>query len=195
MKRAFDLSISIVVLIVFSPVFIIIGLLIKTESKGGVFFKQERIGKDLVPFNILKFRTMYINAESKGKLTVGAKDNRITKIGYWIRKYKIDELPQFINVAKGEMSIVGPRPEVSKYVKFYSNTQKKVLSIKPGITDYASLEYFEENKLLGESINPEETYVKEIMPEKLKINLEYVGKNSFKNDLIIIWKTFLRILS
>ena len=138
---------------------------------------------------------MYVNAEAKGKLTVGSKDSRITKIGFWIRKYKIDELPQFINVAKGEMSIVGPRPEVSKYVNLYSNIQKKVLSIKPGITDYASLKYFEENKLLGKSLNPEETYVKEIMPEKLKINLEYLEKNSFKNDLIIIWKTFLRIIS
>lgn len=195
MKRAFDLIIAIVVLIVFLPLFLIVGMLIMMESKGGIFFKQKRIGKDLIPFNILKFRTMYVNAEAKGKLTVGSKDSRITKIGFWIRKYKIDELPQFINVAKGEMSIVGPRPEVSKYVNLYSNIQKKVLSIKPGITDYASLKYFEENKLLGESLNPEETYVKEIMPEKLKINLEYLEKNSFKNDLIIIWKTFLRIIS
>ncbi len=195
MKRAFDLIIAIVVLIVFLPLFLIVGILIMIESKGGIFFKQERIGKDLIPFNILKFRTMYVNAEAKGKLTVGSKDSRITKIGFWIRKYKIDELPQFINVAKGEMSIVGPRPEVSKYVNLYSNIQKKVLSIKPGITDYASLKYFEENKLLGKSLNPEETYVKEIMPEKLKINLEYLEKNSFKNDLIIIWKTFLRIIS
>ena len=195
MKRAFDLIIAIVVLIVFLPLFLIVGILIMIESKGGIFFKQERIGKDLIPFNILKFRTMYVNAEAKGKLTVGSKDSRITKIGFWIRKYKIDELPQFINVAKGEMSIVGPRPEVSKYVNLYSNIQKKVLSIKPGITDYASLKYFEENKLLRKSLNPEETYVKEIMPEKLKINLEYLEKNSFKNDLIIIWKTFLRIIS
>ena len=195
MKRAFDLIIAIVVLIVFLPLFLIVGILIMIESKGGIFFKQERIGKDLIPFNILKFRTMYVNAEAKGKLTVGSKDSRITKIGFWIRKYKIDEIPQFINVAKGEMSIVGPRPEVSKYVNLYSNIQKKVLSIKPGITDYASLKYFEENKLLGKSLNPEETYVKEIMPEKLKINLEYLEKNSFKNDLIIIWKTFLRIIS
>jgi len=195
MKRVFDLIIAIVVLIVFLPLFLIVSILIMMESKGGIFFKQKRIGKDLIPFNILKFRTMYVNAEAKGKLTVGSKDSRITKIGFWIRKYKIDELPQFINVAKGEMSIVGPRPEVSKYVNLYSNIQKKVLSIKPGITDYASLKYFEENKLLGESLNPEETYVKEIMPEKLKINLEYLEKNSFKNDLIIIWKTFLRIIS
>ncbi len=195
MKRAFDLIISIIVLIVFLPLFIFVGLLIITESKGGVFFKQERIGKNLVPFFILKFRTMKVNAESEGKLTVGTKDKRITKTGYWIRKYKIDELPQFINVAKGEMSIVGPRPEVSKYVNLYSDNQKKVLLIKPGITDYASLEYFEENKLLGESENPEETYIKEVMPEKLKINLEYLKNNSFKSDLTIIWKTFLRVFS
>jgi lipopolysaccharide/colanic/teichoic acid biosynthesis glycosyltransferase len=195
MKRAFDLIIAIVVLVLFLPLFLIVGLLIIMESKGGIFFKQERIGKDLIPFKILKFRTMHVNAEAKGKLTVGSKDSRITKIGFWIRKYKIDELPQFINVAKGEMSIVGPRPEVSRYVDLYSNIQKKVLSIKPGITDYASLKYFEENKLLGESLNPEETYIKEIMPEKLKINLEYLEKNSFKNDLTIIWETFLRIIS
>ena len=195
MKRAFDLIIAIVVLIVFLPLFLIVGMLIMMESKGGIFFKQERIGKNLIPFNILKFRTMYVNAEAKGKLTVGSKDSRITKIGFWIRKYKIDELPQFINVAKGEMSIVGPRPEVNKYVVLYNNEQKKVFCIKPGITDYASLEYFEENKLLGESSNPEETYTKEIMPKKLKINLKYVENHNFLTDLNIIWKTFIRILS
>ena len=195
MKRAFDLSISIVVLIVFLPLFIIVGLFIVLESKGGVFYRQERIGKDLIPFYILKFRTMYLNADNNSKLTIGSKDSRITKIGYWLRKYKIDELPQFLNVAKGEMSIVGPRPEVNKYVALYNNDQKKVLCIKPGITDYASLEYFEENKLLGESSNPEETYIKEIMPKKLKINLKYVENHSFLTDLNIICKTFLRILS
>ena len=195
MKRAFDLLISVVVLIIFSPVFIIVGIFISLESKGGVFFSQERIGKNLVPFKILKFRTMKLNSESEGKLTVGSKDNRITKVGYRLRKYKIDELPQFINVLKGEMSIVGPRPEVNKYVELYNQEQKEVLSIKPGITDYASLEYFEENKLLGESSNPEETYINEIMPKKLEINLKYVKKHSFFTDLNIIWKTFLRILS
>ena len=195
MKRAFDLLISVVVLIIFSPVFIIVGIFISLESKGGVFFSQERIGKNLVPFKILKFRTMKLNSESEGKLTVGSKDNRITKVGYRLRKYKIDELPQFINVLKGEMSIVGPRPEVNKYVELYNQEQKEVLSIKPGITDYASLEYFEENKLLGESSNPEETYINEIMPKKLEINLKYVKKHSFLTDLNIIWKTFLRILS
>ena len=195
MKRAFDLLISVVVLIIFSPLFIIVGIFISLESKGGVFFSQERIGKNLVPFKILKFRTMKLNSESEGKLTVGSKDNRITKVGYRLRKYKIDELPQFINVLKGEMSIVGPRPEVNKYVELYNQEQKEVLSIKPGITDYASLEYFEENKLLGESSNPEETYINEIMPKKLEINLKYVKKHSFLTDLNIIWKTFLRILS
>ena len=195
MKRAFDLLISVVVLIIFSPIFIIVGIFISLESKGGVFFSQERIGKNLVPFKILKFRTMKLNSESEGKLTVGSKDNRITKVGYLLRKYKIDELPQFINVLKGEMSIVGPRPEVNKYVELYKQEQKEVLSIKPGITDYASLEYFEENKLLGESSNPEETYINEIMPKKLEINLKYVKKHSFFTDLNIIWKTFLRILS
>ena len=195
MKRAFDLLISVVVLIVFSPLFIIVGIFISLESKGGVFFSQERIGENLVPFKILKFRTMKLNSESEGKLTVGSKDNRITKVGYRLRKYKIDELPQFINVLKGEMSIVGPRPEVNKYVELYNQEQKEVLSIKPGITDYASLEYFEENKLLGESSNPEETYINEIMPKKLEINLKYVKKHSFLTDLNIIWKTFLRILS
>ncbi|MBM78676.1 MAG: glycosyl transferase [Crocinitomicaceae bacterium] len=195
MKRAFDLLISVVVLIIFSPLFIIVGIFISLESKGGVFFSQERIGKNLVPFKILKFRTMKLNSESEGKLTVGSKDNRITKVGYRLRKYKIDELPQFINVLKGEMSIVGPRPEVNKYVELYNQEQKEVLSIKPGITDYASLEYFEENKLLGESSNPEETYINEIMPKKLEINLKYVKKHSFFTDLNIIWKTFLRILS
>ena len=195
MKRAFDLLISVVVLIIFSPLFIIVGIFISLESKGGVFFSQERIGENLVPFKILKFRTMKLNSESEGKLTVGSKDNRITKVGYRLRKYKIDELPQFINVLKGEMSIVGPRPEVNKYVELYNQEQKEVLSIKPGITDYASLDYFEENKLLGESSNPEETYINEIMPKKLEINLKYVKKHSFLTDLNIIWKTFLRILS
>lgn len=137
---------------------------------------------------------MRINADKSGKLTVGMRDNRITAIGYFIRKYKLDEFPQFINVLKGEMSIVGPRPEVPEYVALYNSSQIEILKVKPGITDYASLEYFTENELLAKSDNPEKTYIEEIMPAKIKLNEKYLANPVLSADLKIIWLTFKKIV-
>ena len=151
MKRAFDLVFSLIVLIFFLPFGIIISLLILLSSPGGVFYRQERIGKNGIPFMLYKFRSMRSNADQSGRLTVGMKDSRITKVGVFIRKYKLDEFPQFLNVLNGSMSVVGPRPEVREFVELYTLEQKKILEVKPGITDYASLEYFNENEVLAKS--------------------------------------------
>ena len=194
MKRIFDILFSVSVLLLLFPILFIIGVSIILESRGGMFFSQKRVGKDEQIFQILKFRTMFLDAEKKGQITVGDRDPRITRVGFFLRKYKLDELPQFWNVLIGEMSIVGPRPEVPYYVNFYDAHQRQVFKVKPGITDYASLKYFDENVLLGKSENPEKTYIQEIMPTKLALNLEYVQSHSFINDLKIIGKTVLRIL-
>jgi lipopolysaccharide/colanic/teichoic acid biosynthesis glycosyltransferase len=164
------------------------------SSRGGIFYIQERIGKDEQPFGLFKFRTMRKNSDQLGKLTVGMRDPRITGIGYFLRKYKLDEFPQFINVLFGTMSVVGPRPEVKEYVDLYTEEQRKVLNVKPGITDYASLEYFEENELLGKSDDPRKTYIEEIMPAKLALNKKYAANPGVIQDLKIIWKTFLKII-
>jgi len=177
---------------IFSFVYHCISIIL--ESRGGMFFSQKRIGKKEQPFQILKFRTMFVDSEKKGQITVGEKDPRITRVGFFLRKYKLDELPQFWNVLIGEMSIVGPRPEVPYYVNFYDKNQRQVFKVKPGITDYASLKYFDENVLLGKSENPEQTYINEIMPQKLALNLEYVNNHSFSSDLKIIGKTALKVL-
>ncbi len=195
LKRFFDLLASIIALIILSPFFILISLIISLTSKGGPFYLQERIGKDSAPFMLLKFRTMKPNSDQKGQITIGERDSRITSIGYFLRKYKLDELPQLINVVFNQMSIVGPRPEVRKYVDLYNEEQQKVLSVKPGLTDLASLEYFEENKILGEAEDPERSYIEEIMPKKLALNLEYIQKKNFLLDLKIILKTFSKIIS
>lgn len=155
---------------------------------------QERIGRQGFPFKLYKFRSMKIDADQSGKLTVGMKDPRITQVGIFIRKYKLDEFPQFINVLRGEMSIVGPRPEVREFVALYTDTQKKVLEVKPGITDYASIEYFNENELLAASDDPKKTYIEDIMPDKLKINQKYLANPTLSHDLKIIFKTILRVL-
>lgn len=195
MKRLFDISFSLLTLMLFLPIGIIISILIVIESRGGIFYTQERIGKQGAPFRLLKFRTMRKDADRSGKLTVGMRDPRITRVGYFLRKSKLDEFPQFVNVLKGDMSIVGPRPEVAEYVALYSDEQKKVLSVKPGITDFASLEYFKENELLGKSTDPQKTYIEEIMPAKLKLNLRYIDEKSLGKDLAIIAKTFLKMFS
>jgi lipopolysaccharide/colanic/teichoic acid biosynthesis glycosyltransferase len=193
-KRIFDILFSSVILLFFLPIGLIISLLIILTSPGGVFYRQERIGKSGIPFLIMKFRSMRTDSDVKGKLTVGMRDPRITSIGYFIRKYKLDEFPQFINVLKGDMSVVGPRPEVQEYVDLYSQDQRKVLDVKPGITDYASLFYFKENELLAQSINPQKTYIEEIMPAKLKLNEKYLENPTVFHDLKIIFKTFAKIL-
>ncbi len=168
-KRLFDILASGIGIIILSPVLLIIALRIKTGSDGPVFFKQVRVGKDGKEFEILKFRTMVVDAEKMGRqITVGA-DNRITKVGGFLRKYKLDELPQLFNVFKGDMSLVGPRPEVPRYVKLYTEEQRKVLNVKPGITDLASIRYRDENELLGQAENPDEFYINTIMPDKLAL--------------------------
>ena len=193
MKRVFDIFCSFFGLLVLSPLLLIVALLVVTTSRGGVFYRQVRVGKDFRNFKILKFRSMRPDSDKKGLLTVGSKDNRVTKVGYFIRKYKIDELPQLINVFVGDMSFVGPRPEVPKYVEMYNEEQRKVLSVRPGITDYASIEYRNENDILAKSDNPEQTYIDEVMPAKLKLNLRYISEMSFKTDLKIIFGTIFKI--
>ena len=194
MKRLIDVVFSFFILVTFLPYGLIISICICLESRGGVFYRQERIGQNGKPFMLLKFRSMRPNAELQGKLTVGARDPRVTRVGAFIRKYKLDEFPQFINVLKGEMSVVGPRPEVVEYVLKYSEEQRKVLNYKPGITDLASITYFEENKLLANSSNPHQTYVEEIMPAKIRINLDYQAKASVWTDLGVVWKTGMRMI-
>jgi len=189
--RFFDVLFSLIGLIILLPVFLIIALLIKLSSKGPVFFKQDRVGKDGKDFKVYKFRSMHQYADKKGLLTVGGKDKRVTKIGYYLRKFKIDELPQLLNVASGEMSIVGPRPEVRKYVAMYSAQQLRVLNVLPGITDHASIQYRNENDLLALSVDPEELYVREIMPRKIDLNFRYVDNRSAGEYFKIILKTVI----
>jgi len=192
MKRLFDFLFSIVVLILFIPLGIILSLCIIIDSRGGVFYKQERVGKDGTLFHLLKFRSMYVNSAVKGTLTVGD-DTRITRVGSLIRKVKLDEFPQFWNVIVGQMSVVGPRPEVKEFVDLYSDSQREILRVKPGITDEASLAYFDENKMLSNSSNPKLTYIEEIMPRKIEINLKYISEKSWYSDGIVILKTIFRV--
>ena len=189
--RGLDFVFSLAGLIILSPVFLIVALLITVTSKGPVFFRQTRVGKDGRDFKVFKFRTMYADADKGGLLTVGGKDTRVTAIGYYLRKFKIDELPQLINVVKGEMSIVGPRPEVRKYVEMYSQEQLKALRVLPGITDYASIAYRNENDLLALANNPEDFYVKEIMPKKIELNFKYINNRSVQQYFKIITKTVI----
>lgn len=193
-KRIFDLICSTLGLILLSPVLIGIAIKIKTGSDGPVFFKQVRVGQESKEFEILKFRTMVVDAEKLGKQITVGNDNRITKIGAFLRKYKLDELPQLINVFKGDMSLVGPRPEVPRYVKLYNEEQRKVLDVKPGITDLASIRYRDENELLGGVANPEEFYINTIMPDKLALNLHYINRNNVFFDIYIILKTIIKCL-
>lgn len=193
MKRAFDFIFSFIGLILLSPIFLIISLLIALSSKGGVFYKQTRVGKDNIDFKVYKFRSMIVDADKKGLLSIGkdGRDPRVTKIGYILRKYKLDELPQLINVLKGDMSLVGPRPEVRKYVDLYDNKQKEILKVRPGITDIASITFRNENDLLSQSPNPERYYIQEIMPKKISLSLEYVKTRTLIKDIKLIFKTIL----
>ena len=193
LKRIFDISASLSGLIILSPFLIILSIIIVLESKGGVFYLQERVGKNNKDFKIYKFRSMHQSSDKKGLLTIG-NDSRITNSGQFIRKYKLDELAQLINVIKGEMSIIGPRPEVRKYVDLYNAEQKRVLNVKPGISDYASIEYSNENEILGKSKNPEKTYIEEIMPNKLELNKKYIDNPSIYQDFKIIFLTIAKVL-
>jgi lipopolysaccharide/colanic/teichoic acid biosynthesis glycosyltransferase len=177
------------------PVFFVIWLAVRLDSHGPGFFMQTRVGRGNKDFRLFKFRTMRMDAEKSGQLTVGGRDPRITRAGHFLRKYKIDELPQLFNVLLGDMSFVGPRPEVRRYVDLYTPGQKQVLSVRPGITDYASLRYFNENEILGKSAQPEQDYIRVIMPEKLALNLEYMRNRSLARDIGIIFQTIARILT
>jgi lipopolysaccharide/colanic/teichoic acid biosynthesis glycosyltransferase len=194
LKRTFDVLASLIGLIALSPIILIISFLIKIESKGSIFYKQKRVGLRGVEFQIFKFRTMFVGYDKKGLLTVGDRDPRVTKVGYTLRKYKLDELPQLINIIIGEMSLVGPRPEVQKYVSLYNKEDSIVLSVKPGVTDYASIYFRNETEILKNAENPEEFYIKEIMPKKLALNKKYIIERSFIADLKIIFKTLTVII-
>ncbi|WP_205943357.1 sugar transferase [Pedobacter frigoris] len=193
-KRLFDVFFALAGMLVLFPVFITVAFLIKAGSKGGIFYKQVRVGLNQKTFKLVKFRTMCANADQDGLLTVGDHDMRITKIGYWLRKYKIDELPQLINVLNGDMSFVGPRPEVCKYVELYNSFQKRVLTVKPGITDWASIEFIDENRLLANAEDPESFYINTIIPLKIDQNLKYIDHHSIWIDLKIISYTLKSIL-
>ena len=194
LKRFFDIISSIAVLSLGLPFFILIAFLIVIDSKGGVFFTQQRVGKDSQNFDLFKFRTMRSDSKKGSQITVGERDPRITRIGYFLRKFKLDEFPQLLNVIIGHMSIIGPRPEVRRYVEMYSKEQLKVLSVRPGLSDYASIEYINENELLGKSDNPEKTYIEEIMPAKLDLNLKYIEQKGFITDTKLIFKTIGKII-
>ena len=195
MIRLLDIIFSTLGIIILLPLFIIICLIIKADSKGGCFFIQERIGKGGKPFGILKFRTMRCGADADGLLTIGTHDKRITRVGSFLRKTKIDELPQLWNVLKGEMSIVGPRPEVEKYVLLYTEEQRRVLSVRPGITDYASIEYVNENEILSQASDPDRAYIEKVMPHKIKLSMRYLEHYCVSEYLKIIFLTLKKIIS
>ena len=194
-KRFFDFVASFFGLMLLTPIFVLAALWIKIDSRGPIFFRQERVGFQGVPFRIHKFRTMILDAEKIGKqITVGA-DSRITAVGNFLRKYKLDELPQLIDVLVGDMSLVGPRPEVPKYIDCYSDDEKHdVLSVKPGITDNASIEFRDENELLASSKDPEAAYINEVLPRKIALYRKYVRERSFFGDVVIIFKTIFLII-
>lgn len=193
--RILDIVLSFFGLLILSPLLVLLALWISIDSPGGPFFKQLRVGRGGKEFKLLKFRSMMVLSESKGQLTVGASDPRITRVGAFIRKYKLDELPQLMNVLNGEMSLVGPRPEVPKYVALYTEAQRSVLKVRPGVTDEASLQFFEENELLAASDDPESTYINDIMPKKLALNLAFVNDPSVVSYVQTIVKTVLRIFA
>ena len=193
-KRVFDIVACVTAGLVLCPLWLCIGLLVACGSKGGAFYRQTRVGRNGKEFKLLKFRTMCQDADKIcGLITVG-EDSRVTRIGKFLRKYKLDELPQFLNIIKGDMSIVGPRPEVPKYVALYDERQRQVLSVRPGLTDYASIEYISENELLAQSPDPDRTYIEEIMPAKLELNLKYIDNQSVMEDLRLIFKTLFTIM-
>jgi lipopolysaccharide/colanic/teichoic acid biosynthesis glycosyltransferase len=190
-KRLFDILLSLLGLIFLAPLFAVVALFIKLDSDGHVFFRQERIGRNFHPFKIYKFRTMTINAASKGPQITVKSDQRITKFGKYLRKFKIDELPQLINVLKGDMSFVGSRPEVKKYVEMFKSDYEKLLKIRPGITDPASIKYSKEEDILSLSKNWEENYINNILPNKIRLSIQYIEKQNLLTDLKLIIKTIL----
>lgn len=194
MKRAFDILASGLGLLVLSPLFAILAIWIKCDSKGPVFYRQVRVGKNNKDFRLFKFRSMRPDSDKLGLITVGGRDPRVTRSGYYIRKYKLDEFPQLINVFMGEMSLVGPRPEVRKYVNLYTPEQMRILEVRPGITSLASIRYRNENEILASAKDPDNAYINQVMPDKLAIDLEYVGKTNLWTDIKLIFSTFKAIL-
>lgn len=195
MKRLFDIIASGLGLLILSPLFLILTIWIKLDSKGPVFFRQVRVGRYNKDFKIFKFRSMYVGSDKGSLVTIGGRDPRITRSGYFIRKFKLDELPQLINVFIGDMSIVGPRPEVRLYVNYWTEKQMQILNVRPGITDPASIKFRNENELLETVENPEKYYIEVIMQEKIKLYLEYVNKHNIWYDIKLIFKTFWVIIT
>ena len=194
MIRFFDILFSLLGIIVLFPVFLLLYITICLECKGGGFYKQLRVGRNGGDFYVYKFRSMRIGSDKQGLITVGGRDPRITRVGYFIRKYKLDELPQLFNVLKGDMSLVGPRPEVRKYVDLYTEEQRRVLSVRPGITDYASIEYVDENTILGQAEDADKAYVEQILPDKICYNMKYIEHRSVKEYFKIIFLTIWSIV-
>ena len=194
-KRLFDIIFSVIGLILLMPLLLLIAILIKLDSKGPILFIQGRVGKNNQDFNIYKFRTMRIQSDKKGLLTLGNHDSRITSIGYFLRRYKIDEFPQLINILKGDMSFVGPRPELRYYVNFYNKDDMKIFQVRPGITGLASLKYRNEVELLEAAKDPEVFFIKTIIPDKLKYNKEYISKQNFFFDLKLIGLTIIKVIT
>jgi lipopolysaccharide/colanic/teichoic acid biosynthesis glycosyltransferase len=192
-KRILDIVVSLVGLICLLPLLLLVAVLIKLDSTGPIFFRQERIGMRFRPFRILKFRTMVLDSSSRGQSITVGDDPRITRVGWFLRKAKIDELPQLINVLRGEMTFVGPRPEVPQYVELFRQDYEEILKIRPGITDLASIKYRDEAALLGQSENPEAEYVRRVLPDKINLGKEYIRRSSVFFDLTLIFKTFLRL--
>ena len=194
MIRFCDIIFSMVGLLILSPLFLIVALWIIIDDPGPVFYRQQRVGKGGKDFYLLKFRSMRMGADKMSLITIGERDPRVTRAGFYIRKYKLDELPQLWNVLVGDMSLVGPRPEVRKYVDTYTPEQWLALSVRPGITDYASIEYIDENRLLAQSANPDKTYIEEIIPAKIALNMRYINHQTLGEYFKIIFLTFYRIV-
>jgi lipopolysaccharide/colanic/teichoic acid biosynthesis glycosyltransferase len=194
MIRVCDIVFSFFGLLFLSPLFLIIALWIIIDNPGPVFYRQQRVGKDGKDFGLLKFRSMRVGADKMSLITIGDRDPRVTRTGYYIRKYKIDELPQLWNVLTGDMSLVGPRPEVRRYVDLYTDEQRKVLSVRPGITDYASIEYIDENRLLAQSTDPDKTYIEQIMPAKIALNMRFINHQTPREYLKILFLTMTKII-
>lgn len=194
MTRLCDIVFSFFGLLFLSPLFLIVALWIVLDDLGPVFYRQQRVGRHNKDFGLLKFRSMRVGADKMSLITIGDRDPRVTRAGYYIRKFKLDELPQLWNVLIGDMSLVGPRPEVRRYVDLYTEKQRQVLSVRPGITDYASIEYIDENKLLAQAADPDKTYIEEIMPAKIELNMRYINNPTLGQYFKIIFLTIAKII-
>lgn len=194
MIRFCDIVFSLLGLLLLSPLFLVVALWIVIDDPGPIFYRQQRVGKDNKDFGLLKFRSMRVGADKMSLITIGERDPRVTHAGYYIRRFKLDELPQLWNVLIGDMSMVGPRPEVRRYVDLYTPEQQRVLSVRPGITDYASIEYIDENRLLAQSSDPDKTYIEEIMPAKITLNMRYINHQTIGEYMNIIFYTITKII-